>query len=381
MKPLRQVAIILLCTALAIGSSAQALSNIQARKSPQLATLASPLASEALEILARNSLEVTENGEVKPSQQSLSLAKEAYQASPLATEALAILAVGQETETERSEAIEAALRLSRRGRVLGAVSLQNSLEIEHTEGVIRAMNRLVTQYPSLAHSMVTPMIGYVKDEEALLTFREILAAQPEWRDAFFSANARDEATLRNLARLRVAMGADYPLREGTDQQLSNRLVQQQLWPEALRLHSLDKRIEEIVLGQPISWNSERPPFHWQLSDEFKFRARAGKNSREVAIRIDPGQGGRLASRILPIPPGAQALTIVSKGMDGPEGALEWSASCVEGTDKFARAEISKRRSSLRVGDAPCKWISVEITGRVFSTDPAFRAILGPAIFR
>lgn len=359
---------LLLSIILAVGACAQALSNIYVKNAPTLAASLSPFTSEAYERLAVRTLQADQQEQVMTTPVSIEFARKAYRASPLATEALAILALSQPTMKKREIAIEAAQNLSRRGRVLSIVSLQSSIEREDAAGGIAALDRLLRVYPGFSGRMMTPLIAYIAQPGAVPAFERILALEPEWRNAFFMAKPPGIDGLRNLAMLRLTLGPDYPLEDGTELRLIQQLIAEDLWTEALALRDMGASGSALSKDGTISWANANPVFDWELADERGFYARPDPEFQDVRVKVEPGQGGVLARRLLKLPDAVRALTFdhsLQPARDLENFLLE--VTCAKTKASLGKTSLARPSGRVNIVGAPCEWVYITVSGRVWST--------------
>lgn len=361
--------IFLLCASILLGFAAcvQALSNIYAKDHPLLAARLSPLASAPLERMSVKALQLDENGRIRPTAEARQLAARAHRISPLSTEALAILALTQPTAEKQSDTIQAIQQLSRRGRLLGAVALQSSVDRRSAPEAIVALDRILRVYPSLTERMMTTLLGYVSDDSVLPSFRQVLRLEPQWRNAFFGTPPPNPEGLRNMARLRQSLGADYPLLDDVETRLVGRLIAVDMWDEALALR-------EMAVGHAapqadkIAWTDEDPVFDWLLADESGFYARPDGNSGQLRIRVRPGQGGRLAAKLLRLPENRLYLNY-RHSLEPVENLDRFTLTleCAKSGEKIAETTLKERAGRLPLAEASCDWVYVILEGRVWST--------------
>ena len=180
----------LACVAFAAGSGAQALSNVAAKDQPLLAARLSPYASDALGRVAVRSLRPGKDKLSFDTSASVGPALEAVRREPLSTEAAAILAIAHETSVDRHSAVIDILRLTRRGRVLNIVALQDAMMQKDTDEAIAALNTTFLVYPGFVSQLMPTLIAYLSDPSSIPQFRQVLETNPIWADKFFTASVK-----------------------------------------------------------------------------------------------------------------------------------------------------------------------------------------------
>ncbi|MBX7535468.1 hypothetical protein K3175_07320 [Qipengyuania sp. GH1] len=358
----------IICTILAAGACSQALSNVIAYQQPFVAATLSPFAGSPLEKLVRTSAEINDQGAVIPNRASVEFAKQARLRDPLATEAAAILALSQPTSRARNEVISSLLELSRRGRFLSFAALQNSVETENMPGGILALDRMLRLYPGYSKQLMAPLMAYVEQDEALPAFEKVLSTRPEWRNAFFSASSGSEAGLHNLAVLRLSLGPDYPLSDASQNQLIAKLIAKGMWDEALSIRDVNIKRMGVDENPTLAWINEDPIFDWVFADKRQIFARPNPERDYLRIKVQPGQGGILAAKLLKLPRGARSLKY-SHELQPSHDLRNFSLSlaCAKSEKLIATTSLVRKEGQLNISQAQCEWVYITLVGRVFST--------------
>lgn len=358
----------LACVVASLGAGAQALSNVYAANNPALAAALSPYASGALEQLALAGMRTGADGLTLDTADGVAPAREALRREPLASEAAAILSISRETLADRRASTAAVARLSRRGRVLNFAVLQDAILRNDAERSIDALNNLFFIYPGFLPRFLPTMTAYLGDKSNIIYFRKILETDPAWADQFFTSNVSGEA-LANMAQLRIALAESVTLTEETDRRLVARLAVEGLWAESFELHEHLTRSIPIDDDESVSWQADYPPFDWNLADGRRLYARRDTTGLSLRIRIAPGQGGLLASRIVRVPAGARSLSL-SHSL-APASSLKnvtLSATCVESQTEVATSAFRPGTAKLTINSQLCDWIAISITGRAWSRE-------------
>jgi hypothetical protein len=342
----------LACVAASLGAGAQALSNVYADKNPVLAVALSPYASDALEQLTLARLRTGADG----------LTLDASDA--------AILSISQETPAGRRASTAAVARLSRRGRILNFAILQDAISRNDAQQSIDALNNLFFIYPGFVPRFLPTMVSYLGDPSNISQLRKILETDPAWADDFFVSNVSGEV-LVNMAQLRIALGDSVTLTEETDRHLVARLASAGLWTESFDLRERLTDDVTITGEEAINWQADYPPFDWNLADDRHLYARPDTTGLKLRIRIAPGQGGLLASRVVNVPADARSLSLSHSLV--PASGLEnltLSATCVESQTELAATAFRPMTAKLTFNGERCDWIAIAIAGRAWSNESA-----------
>ena len=368
MKHAPRVATSIVCVLLGAGACSQALSNVLAQQHPFLAATLSPFAGSPLEKLVRSSAEISERGAVIPNQASVEFAKRARLRDPLATEAGAILALSETSSITRNEVISSLLELSRRGRFLSFATLQNSAAKEDIPGGILALDRMLRLYPGYSKRLMAPLMTYIEQDGALPAFEQVLSTKPEWRNDFFSAPSVTDEGLHNLAVLRLRLGPDYPLNDASQTQLIAKLIAKGMWDDALAIRDMHVQKLDVEPNATLAWINEDPVFDWVFADKREIFARPNPGRDHLRIKVQPGQGGILAAKLIRLPRDAHSLKYrheLQPSQDLENFSL--SLACAKSEKLIATTSLVIKEGKLDISKAQCEWAYITLIGRVFST--------------
>ena len=356
---------------MSVGAGAQALSNVAAKDQALIAARLSPYASDGLARAAVLSLRPGKNELSFDTQLAIAPAREAFRREPLNTEAAAILSMTQKSQADRHMAVNSVTRLSRRGRVLNFAVLQDAMVQNDSQQSIAVLNKVLLVYPGFMPRLMPTLLTYLTDPSSIPQFRQILETNPVWADEFFSSSNISADALVNLGKLRLALGNRVKLDESTDRLLIARLVKTGKLPQALALR---EKLTGTRAGQEdytIDWKAEYPPFDWTFVDKRKIFARRDVTAQSLRIKIAAGQGGVLASRIVRKPKDARVLSLSHSLSPASElNEVKLSATCATSTTKLLTSSFRKSSVTLNLGDGPCDWLVIAITGRAWSTGGA-----------
>ena len=381
MKRAARIATSSICIILAAGACSQALSNVIAQQHPFLAATLSPFASSSLEKLVRSSADISEQGAVIPNQASIEFAKRARLRDPLATEAATILALSETSFGKRNEVISSLLDLSRRGRFLSLAALQNSAENEDIPSGILALDRMLRLYPGYSDQLMAALMTYIEQDRALPAFEQVLSTRPKWRNDFFSAPSATEEGLHNLAVLRLRLGPDYPLNDASQTQLIAKLIAKGKWDEALAIRDMHTQRKSVGESSSLAWISEDPIFDWVLANNRQMFARPNPGRDQLRIKVQPGQGGILAAKLIRLPRGSHSLKYrheLQPNQDLKNFSL--SLACAKSEELIAKVSLVRAEGQLDISHAQCEWVYIALTGRVFSTGLEVEGIFDQLLF-
>ncbi|APE27877.1 hypothetical protein [Aurantiacibacter gangjinensis] len=347
--------------------ASQSASLVAVRGNSQLAAQIGVFPARAQERRAIAAVETDETGisNVAP---ALDEAQSAFAISPLRTEAAAILALGMEDSIERNAALDATTRLQQRGRLLNFAQLQRAATANDLETGLRAVDRLLTLYPS-AREQLFPVLGsFLARDGAIAIFRDLLSRDPSWVNGLFGLRDIEPIAQKRLGQLRLEMGRYAGTSELIDRRLVARLAAQGFLSEAAGVYALISD-DSGQTADPLSidWQDAVPPFDWDLQTERDFHARTSTGRDGLRVRIDSGRGGTIAERLVAVPEGASSLLITHE-LDNTDRAapLVLQASCADSAEA-AQAEMrgdGSTRLALPAGD--CSVARIVISGRALS---------------
>jgi len=296
---MRKAAIIIAASLLALGAGSQALSNALADNRPGLAAQLSPFASEPQEREAARLIEAdAQTGAIDVSA-AQAPAGQALASTLLATEALGVVALGQEDPQQRAAVMDAALALSRRGRVLNSAALVTAVESRDTDRLLATLNRTLLLYPSQKDAMIPLMVEQLANAQLVPAFVQILETEPEWGEDFLIQAASQVELAPNLARVRLSLPLDTAVPYEADRAILRTLARTGQLAEAGRLFARIRSLDEVAPARgSLGWDNEFPPFQWQFFDQGGRFARPATDGHSLMVTTRAGYGGLLARRLI-----------------------------------------------------------------------------------
>ncbi len=244
---------------------------------------------------------------------SLALAREAFVREPLATNALFVLAIDERAANSGQDhqgLLEAAAKLDRRNRFLGALQMEQFSRSGDFASTFALIGRLALVYPGLTAEFVEPLVQSLRQDHAADIIVEALESEPGWANAFWGAVPRDPLLVNRMLALRqrTSKGTD----EVTDGALLAGLAATQQYDQAFAFR-------DSLRGGPPAGTGFVPvggvaPFGWQIeaSGERSLSPR-GENGYEIFVQ--QGTNGELGRQLLRLAPGqytfSAAITPVS----------------------------------------------------------------------
>lgn len=364
-----RIAAILVALVIGVVAGGNALSNASASSNPQQAAALSPYSSEAYRALALASITAAPDQMSVNTTQAVPFAREAYQRNGLDTEAAAILAMSQDTQEKRNASLGAINALSRRGRLLNFGLMQDAMAREDSDDALAALDRLMLLYTNVRSQLIPAMADYLRDERTFPAMAQILRNDPEWADSLFVSRGGGPETLANMARLRLELADSLTLDRATDRRLLQNLVTAGEWEQAFALYSMleGPAGTQGEVSSEIDWAAEFAPFEWQLADDRAFHARVDRQGTSLDVRIDAGEGGDFATRMVPRPAGMSSL-VIEHTMEPIAQLSDMSVkvTCVESGVELVDAEFSVSPMQVQLADDPCEWVQIVVGGRAWS---------------
>lgn len=377
---------------LAVISGAHALSSASLRRSPELALSVFPANGLAAEKIAYRAFvksvkdsyaglsQETEpardtradiNDELEDGPSDLQAfagraakpARDALTLEPLLPKAYALVALAQEDPIKRRKVISLASRLNRRELSLQGLVLQQKANDGDYSGAINTLDEILRVHPERGLEFFPLLVDALLQKEARLAFSRLLGTDLPWRDAFLGFAVSDQRTLDNLAAIRKVISLD---NIAFDQRLIAGLVAQGKIEAAADIYSLAAPSKQQQ-GE-VSWQSDYPPFDWKLTDTAGFRAEANKSLSGLEFSIEPGNGGILASKLIPAPEVPFEIRI-AHDIDplAQTKDLKLKISCSGQAAAFFEEPFAVGESIFKVGTRPnCRYLTIDIVGRAWT---------------
>ncbi|WAT17580.1 hypothetical protein OZN62_11715 [Aurantiacibacter sp. MUD11] len=332
---MRKIAILALATVLAIGSASQAFSNAVADSQPAIAAQLSPFAARPQQKLATSLIEAgAEDGSLDVSA-ALPHAEAALDNDLLATEALAVMALAQDDPAARNTLVDAALAVSRRGRVLNSAALVAATANGDTDTLLAALNRSLLLYPSQKEAMIPLLVEQLADDRMAPAFIPLLDTNPDWAEEFWVAVGAREELAQNAATVRLGLAPESAVSRESDRAILRLLSRTGRLQEAAQVYAR-LRGEQQLPAQTgsLGWQNTYVPFDWQFYDVGGRFARPASDGESLTISVRAGYGGVLARRLV---------------------RLDGSTSFFEVTHSLDPASTSRVRLTLECPDSDARW--------------------------
>jgi hypothetical protein len=300
-------------------------------------------------------------------------ARDALALEPLLPKAHALIALAQTDTNKRNQIVTLASRLNRRELSLQGLVLQQKVEGGDYAGSIETVDQILRVHPERQAEFFPLLVDALARTETKPAFSDLLRNDLPWRDAFLGFAVKDPWTLDNLAQIRKEISPD---NLAFDQRLIAGLVAQGNIREAATIYEL-----AVATNQKMgtaSWQSDYPPFDWKLSDTSGLRARANKSLDTLEFSIEPGNGGILASKLIPAPPAPFKIRIRVAGDPSAQiKDLKLQISCWQQASPFFEGTFVSEASVFNITNNPgCAYLQVAIAGRAWTGSSALGGTLG-----
>lgn len=360
----------------------QAASSMIERSDPETAMTLNPLNGMALEqaAYARFSDASTDSAQVgEAAGENRALALESYAAEPLVPKSLTVIALATANPKQRERILALANQLNRRDLALQLAALDNALQTGKAIAAITTLDQLLRVHPTYSDQFFPSLQQAMLIPETESTFAKLLDGSSPWHNAFAMYAVRDPAARLRLAKLRSKITITD---ESFDGLLISGLAQQgELETAAGVYRQIAKSDDRVRDGTTIlSWRGDYPPFDWQFLEGKEIRAKPGPSGDRLEVFIRPGQGGLIASRIVPVPADASGTLSFKVESTRPiiPGRVRMSVFCGTAKEPASVTDLKSGDNTIRFAPDKdgCAAIRVEINARAYRGEPVFRARIG-----
>jgi len=392
LKTTKLLAALALAVPLAVLSGAHALSSASLRNSPELAIAVFPfngLASEKLayrqfvdevqdalavpsgQVGNENEPQADVNAEFKVGTTSLQQfaasaaqsARDAFSREPLLPKAHAILALSETDPQRKMQIINLASSLNRRELSLQELVLQQKVDQDDYAGMINTLDQILRVHPERKAEFFPLLVDAMAQSATKSAFVALLRDPLPWRDAFLEYAAGQPRALVNLAAIRAGVSIDNLV---LDQRLIAGLAAQGNMDSARAIYQIVSQPSEKM--NSVGWRSDYPPFDWKLANTAGIRAQPSKDLTILEFAIEPGNGGPLASKMLPTP-SSQFEVRLNHTINPQSQAkdLKLRISCKGASEPFLEEPFENGQLTLEIANPPsCKYLEIAITGRAWT---------------
>lgn len=307
---------------------------------------------------------------------AIQVTRRAMALEPLLPKAHALLALAQTDLNKRKQIIALASQLNRRDLSLQSLVLQNNAESGDYAASIETLDQVLRVHPERQVDFFPLLVDALAQRETRGAFADLLRNDLPWRDAFLAFAVADPRTFENLASIRRANSFDNFV---FDQKLIAGLVARGRVADAAAIYKLAVGPNH---GVSTAWRSDYPPFDWKLSDTSGLRARANRSLDKLEFSIEPGNGGILASKLVPAPSSPFKISIsLTNNPPLQIENLKLRISCWGQTSPFfERALVNGVSVSEIAQTTGCAYLQISIVGRAWTGSSALEGTLGPLEF-
>ena len=356
----------------ATASGMHATANALAKRAPELASTLSDTSPLPLERLARAKFVVAENatslGEVDVSS-AREPARAALDRSLLSPMPLAVLAWDAPAD-RRARLMEMASSLGKRDPFVQAALLRQYDMTGEPRRALAVFDEMLRVRPNLASSIMPKIVSALEDDSLVMPLADVLASGPVWRDQFLESAAGVPSVAENLVRLRLALPDTAKIPVETDREIIGKMLKAGSFSEAITLYRrFDPRAGSSAEGGELDWSTQYPPFDWLLSDGYEAYARPQQGGG-LRIRILPGSGGPLATRLIDLPGDVRGLRIVHDfDSDEAREGMQIALTCAGQTEPLAERTFASSPFVFEIPPRPsdCTVQLLTISGRSWTT--------------
>ena len=363
---------ITICAILAASAAGmQATGNWLAKRVPALASQlsSSPVPPTTLTLMSiKGSKDATSLADLDLSG-ALVPANDALERSLLSPAPLAVLAWNAPA-VRQSAILTAASAVSRRNPLLNSALIYHYDSTGQNALLLDRINDLVTVKPSIGSQITPTLVALLEDESLLPTFTRLLELSPPWSEAFFLAASREPKVAANLVQLRLDLPKEAALSPEADREIIANLAATKRYGEALALfREFKPDARQASDEKTINWTTAYPPFDWALTDSFDIYARP-RDDGELMVRIRPGHGGVLASRLIDLPRSTRGIR-VNHAIEPSSQAkdMEIAVACAQSGEVLGSSSFAASDFTLPLVARPdgCDAATITISGRAWTT--------------
>lgn len=357
--------------------STQAASIALSRKAPESALSLLPfngLAQESLAITEFLSTQDDRGNVGYEIEEAKEWALLAYLSEPLAPQALAILALSQRDGEARLQIVEVGSELNRREPRFQAVVLQEQVAAGDYSGAVSTLDRILRVRPSSSPDLFPELLTVFVQDGAIEEFSRILDGGSPWHHAFYEYAVRQPSALANLLALRERQSFnDVKL----DQALLVNLVAEGEIERAYGFYREILRGNQSHMSDEISnWSTTFAPFEWKLVNEVGLRAQVSANFDELEVKVRPGRGGVVASRLFEAPRAPFVLEIHHRELSTQAlKDIDIGVRCVGDPLPILDSALADQGGGYQVSQLPtsCAFIEIVVEARAWSGRQALSA--------
>ena len=399
-----------ICVPAAVIAGAHALSSATWRQAPDFAVVIFPfngLAHERLSYrrfveqvrreIGKSSLGKDANGIVQPTANQPTLSSDAdienfarsakravkktLKLEPLSPKAYALLALSEDNPTRRRRIILLGARASRRDISVQMLALRERALINDYSGAIVTLDQILRVHPKRQSDFFPILRDALRRDETTLAFINMLKEPTPWRDRFLIFAAADKASRPNLANIRRRIYLDNKL---FDQLLVQGLVEDGQIQLAGRVYRfVSKAPTKGSMFGSSKWISVFPPFDWLFTNRPGLRAQPSEAGEKLHVNVEPGDGGTIASRLLPAPSVPFSINLSVSGLTISQiQDTKLSIACWGQSTPFFEQNFASENVEFTISKMPdCSFLKVSIMTRSWSGGRALAGTFGAFVVR
>lgn len=381
-KSKRNIAIWVAGVVLAVVAGTNAVGGYAHKRNPPLAVMAAPgngLAKAKMADAVLKGAILQNKGEMPEEIPALATAyaREAFLTEPLAAEAPRILALSRiSADGEGVEAARALMRLipaiSKRETSATLWLSDDYAKLKDDAQALYFLD-LTLRASSRSKELLLPMmVDIANREEAIAPLARALDRDPPWLAEFWAEAVKQVPRAKAIAKLRETSEPPEAVKEATDKQLLDNLVQQGAFAEAADLTAfLSGAARSASFTSQFDAFPKFPPFDWELLSEGGFGAFIDGESKTLLMSAMSGERGVVARRILPLEQGRYTLTLRDVERSSDSVILRAQTRCPDDSAQVVH-ELKPSGKTLRaewqVAGSPCDYYWLELIIDVPSDD-------------
>jgi hypothetical protein len=299
----------------------------------------------------------------------VALARDAYRAEPLSSTALSIMISAISPGATRNALLVEASKLTRRNALLNEEQIKLAAARGDDEAFFRWLSRSVLTNHDLRAGYVGAMAEATAKAGAVAALTPVIGPEPSWSDFYWQQVVRRPTSLKNAARLRLAI-AKKPWRQTEikeiDEKLGLALVGRFQFDAAYNLYlglakGRESRNANLLVNGDFARQPQLAPFDWQVATSGTLGATIDSGEKRLVVSAIGGARGIAARQLVRLTPGIYQLSwSFSSSTPIEASSISARVSCAEPAAKSVaptpvELAVGNKSAPVVIADGACRW--------------------------